>query len=41
MQGFATIEELDEVLTRLIDRDMVAQLARRPGQKEERFAHRL
>jgi uncharacterized protein len=41
MQPFSTIEELDEVLTRLIDRDMVAQLARRPGQKEERFAHRL
>ena len=41
MQPFSTIEELNEVLTRLIDREMVAQLARRPGQKEERFAHRL
>jgi hypothetical protein len=41
MQPFASIEELDEVLTRLIDRDLVAQLARRPGQKEERFRHRL
>jgi uncharacterized protein YceH (UPF0502 family) len=41
MHPFASIEELDEVLTRLIDREFVAQLARRPGQKEERFAHRL
>jgi uncharacterized protein YceH (UPF0502 family) len=41
MQAFASIDELNEVLTRLIDRDLVAQLARRPGQKEERFAHRL
>ena len=39
MQPFSTIEELNEVLTRLIDREMVAQLARRPGQKEERFRH--
>jgi uncharacterized protein YceH (UPF0502 family) len=41
MQPFASIEDLNEVLTRLIDRDYVAQLARRPGQKEERFMHRL
>jgi uncharacterized protein YceH (UPF0502 family) len=41
MQPFDSIDELDEVLTRLIDREFVAQLARRPGQKEERFRHRL
>jgi uncharacterized protein len=41
MQAFSSIDDLNEVLTRLIDREMVAQLARRPGQKEERFAHRL
>ncbi len=41
MQPFASIDELNEVLTRLIDRGLVAQLARRPGQKEERFRHRL
>jgi uncharacterized protein YceH (UPF0502 family) len=41
MQPFASSDELNEVLTRLIDREFVAQLARRPGQKEERFAHRL
>ncbi len=41
MQGFASIEELEEVLTRLIDKRFVHELARRPGQKEERFMHRL
>jgi uncharacterized protein YceH (UPF0502 family) len=41
MQPFSSMDELNEVLTRLIDREFVAQLARRPGQKEERFAHRL
>ena len=41
MQPFSGIDELQEVLTRLIDRGLVAQLARRPGQKEERFRHRL
>jgi uncharacterized protein YceH (UPF0502 family) len=41
MQGFASIEELEEVLTRLIDKQFVHELARRPGQKEERFMHRL
>src|SRR3954466_7049734 len=41
MQGFADIGELEEVLTRLIDKQFVHELARRPGQKEERFMHRL
>jgi uncharacterized protein YceH (UPF0502 family) len=41
LQPFASFEELNEVLTRLIDREFVAELARRPGQKEERFMHRL
>jgi uncharacterized protein len=41
MQPFAGTAELQEVLTRLIDHDLVMELARRPGQKEERFAHRL
>jgi uncharacterized protein len=41
MQGFASIDELEEVLTRLIDKRFVHELARRPGQKEERFMHRL
>jgi hypothetical protein len=34
-------DELADVLTRMIDSDLVAQLARRPGQKEERYRHRL
>jgi uncharacterized protein YceH (UPF0502 family) len=41
MQGFADLAELQDVLTSLIQRDLVAQLARRPGQKEDRFRHRL
>jgi len=41
MQPFASIEALNEVLTRLIDRELVVQLARRPGQKEERFRHTM
>ena len=41
MQGFADLDELQDVLTGLIDRGLVAQLARRPGQKEDRFRHRL
>ena len=41
MQGFADMAELHEVLTRLIDKQLVHELARRPGQKEERYQHRL
>jgi uncharacterized protein len=41
MQAFRDMAELQDVLTRMIDRDLVAQLARRPGQKEERYRHRL
>jgi uncharacterized protein YceH (UPF0502 family) len=41
MQSFPSIDELEEVLTRLIDKQFVYELARRPGQKEERFMHRL
>ncbi len=41
MQGFAGLDDLQDVLTGMIDRGLVAQLARRPGQKEERFRHRL
>ncbi|HEX6024857.1 MAG TPA: YceH family protein [Solirubrobacter sp.] len=41
MQRFADLAELQDVLTSLIQRDLVAQLARRPGQKEDRFRHRL
>jgi uncharacterized protein YceH (UPF0502 family) len=41
MQPFESIDELNDVLTSLIDRGFVVQLARRPGQKEERFHHTL
>src|SRR4051794_30633526 len=41
MQHFAGMAELQEGLTRLIDRDFAMGLARRPGQKEEGFAPRL
>jgi hypothetical protein len=41
MQPFADLAELQDALTGLIDRGFVAQLARRPGQKEERYRHRL
>jgi uncharacterized protein YceH (UPF0502 family) len=41
MQGFAELPEVQAVLDRLVERDLVHRLARRPGQKEERFQHRL
>jgi uncharacterized protein YceH (UPF0502 family) len=41
MQHFDGISALADVLTGLIDRGFVAELARRPGQKEERYRHRL
>jgi uncharacterized protein YceH (UPF0502 family) len=41
MQAFDDLAALEEVLTRLIDKEYVHELARRPGQKEERFQHRL
>ena len=41
MQAFRDMAALHDVLTELIDREFVAELARRPGQKEERFRHRL
>jgi uncharacterized protein YceH (UPF0502 family) len=38
---FGTAEELHAVLDRLIERDLVVRLGRRPGQREERYAHLL
>lgn len=37
----ADLAAIHETLRRLIDRELVMQLARRPGQKEERYAQRL
>src|SRR4051812_46457725 len=41
MQPFADIGDVQDAVTSLIDRGFVVELARRPGQKEERFRHRL
>ena len=41
MQGFASLQALHDVLDGLIERELVLRLARRPGQKEERYVHRL
>jgi uncharacterized protein YceH (UPF0502 family) len=41
LHHFRSADGLHPVLDRLIDRDLVARLPRRPGQREERYAHRL
>ena len=41
LHPFADLPAVHATLEHLIDRDLVEQLPRRPGQKEERFAHRL
>ncbi|MEA2232159.1 MAG: uncharacterized protein QOD83_1975 [Solirubrobacteraceae bacterium] len=41
MHFFADLASVHETLARLIDRELVQELPRRPGQKEERYAHRL
>src|SRR4051794_26724354 len=41
MHRFADQAALQDALDALIERELVLQLPRRPGQKEERFAHRL
>jgi uncharacterized protein YceH (UPF0502 family) len=41
MQAFDGIAGLQDCLTGLIDKGFVSELARRPGQKEERFKHNL
>jgi uncharacterized protein YceH (UPF0502 family) len=41
LHPFADLAAVHDTLEHLIDRDLVGQLPRRPGQKEERFAHRL
>jgi uncharacterized protein YceH (UPF0502 family) len=41
MHGFGDLAALQATLTRLTDRDLVARFPRRPGQKEDRYAHRL
>jgi len=41
MQSFPDEAAFQATLDRLIERDFAIRLARRPGQKEERYAHRL
>lgn len=41
LHPFADLAAVHATLERLVERDLVEQLPRRPGQKEERYAHRL
>jgi uncharacterized protein YceH (UPF0502 family) len=41
MHPFAELADVHETLQRLIARELVARLSRRPGQKEERYLHLL
>lgn len=41
LHPFVTLAEVEETLERLIERELVVCLDRRPGQKEERFAQLL
>jgi uncharacterized protein YceH (UPF0502 family) len=38
---FTTLEDVEEVLGSLVERELVARRSRRPGQKDERFAQLL
>ena len=41
LHRFASLEEVEAVLQALAGRELAARLPRRPGQKEERYAHLL
>jgi uncharacterized protein len=41
MHAFADLDAVHETLERLISRELVTRLERRPGQKEERYEHLL
>ena len=41
MHGFPDLAAVHDVLGTLIEREYVARIERRPGQKEERYRHRL
>ena len=41
LHPFADLAAVSETLERLVERELVQQLPRWPGQKEERYAHRL
>lgn len=41
LHPFASLEDVDAVLSRLVERELVVHLERRPGQKEARYAQVL
>ncbi|HEY2535388.1 MAG TPA: YceH family protein [Solirubrobacteraceae bacterium] len=41
MHAFSDLDAVHDTLERLIERELVARLERRPGQKEERYEHLL
>jgi uncharacterized protein YceH (UPF0502 family) len=41
LHAFAGLDDLDATLARLIERELVAQLSRRPGQREDRYIQLL
>ncbi len=41
MQGFPDLPAVQAALDRLVARDFALRIARRPGQKEERYLHRF
>jgi uncharacterized protein YceH (UPF0502 family) len=41
LHPFASLQEVDDALGRLVERELVARLARRPGQKETRYQQLL
>jgi uncharacterized protein len=41
LHPFGSLPEVEATLQELISRELVARLPRQPGQKEERYAHRL
>jgi uncharacterized protein len=41
LRRFEDLDELERVLAALVERELVVRLPRRPGQKEDRYAHTL
>jgi uncharacterized protein YceH (UPF0502 family) len=41
LHSFAGLDDIEHVLDGLIERELVARLPRRPGQKEQRYGHLL
>jgi uncharacterized protein YceH (UPF0502 family) len=41
LHPFASVSDVEDTLRTLVERDLVSQLARRPGEREERWTHLL